>query len=398
MLAILLTLIFIRPFICSLAFPHLNFIYSISLLLSLLIWLIRKGIPLRKINTLKSPLLLFLLALLISIIFSTDKLNSLKELYKYISGILIFLFAISLTYEDRIRAIKAIILAGFLISLLAIYQYFLGFRHILDYLARDKTVSSFALDYIQRKRVYSPFVTPNTLGGYLAIIIPLILALWDKNNKNILLSPFFFFLISISFALLLTNSLGALLSIFSGLVIYFHFSSFLNKGYLIKQKNLNKKVLLLTTGFLIIMGLVFFIRQTAPKPHTLPTFSLIMRINYWLEALKIIKAAPWTGVGLGNFNLAFARYAHNSYLQLWAEMGILGIVSFLWLIIAVFKSAAKNINIASNEKLIIGLISANAIFLIHNLIDFSFFLPEVALIWWVILGCIYRLDLCIDII
>ncbi len=389
MLIILLTLIFIRSFICSLAFPHLNFIYSIILLLFLLIWLIRKGIPLRKINSLKSPLLLFLLALLISIIFSTDKLNSLKELYKYISGILIFLFAISLTYEDRIRALKAIILAGFLISLLAIYQYFFGFRHILDYLARDKTASSFALDYIQRKRVYSPFVTPNTLGGYLAIIIPLILALWDKN-KNIWLNPFFFFLISISFALLLTKSLGALLSIFSGLVIYFYFSSFLNKGYLIKQKNLNKKVLLLITGFLIIMELVFLIRQTASKPHTLPSFSLIMRINYWFEALKIIKTAPWTGVGLGNFNLVFARYAHNSYLQLWAETGILGIVSFLWLIIAVFKSAVKNIDIASNKKLIIGLISANAVFLIHNLIDFSFFLPEVALIWWVIFGCTYR--------
>jgi O-antigen ligase len=388
-LTILLTLIFIRPFICSLAFPHLNFIYSIILLVFLLIWLIRKGIPLRKINTLKSPLLLFLLALLISIIFSTDKLNSLKELYKYISGILIFLFAISLTYEDRIRAIKAIILAGFLISLLAIYQYFFGFRHILDYLARDKTASSFALDYIQRKRVYFPFVTPNTLGGYLAIIIPLILALWDKNKK-ILLNPLFFFLISISFALLLTKSLGALLSIFSGLVIYFYFSSFLNKDYLIKQKILNKKVLLLITGFLIIMGLVFLIRQTASKPHALPTFSLIMRINYWFEALKIIKIAPWTGVGLGNFNLVFARYAHNSYLQLWAETGILGIVSFLWLIIAVFKSAVKNINIASNKKLIIGLISANAVFLIHNLIDFSFFLPEVALIWWVIFGCTYR--------
>jgi O-antigen ligase len=156
-----------------------------------------------------------------------------------------------------------------------------------------------------------------------------------------------------------------------------------------KQKLLNKKVSLLITGFLIIIGLVFLIRQTASKPHALPTFSLIMRINYWFQTLKIIKSSFWTGVGLGNFNLPFARYAHNSYLQIWAEMGILGIASFLWLIFAVFKSAFREIKNSQNKRLITGLFAANVVFLVHNLIDFSFFLPEVALIWWMIFGCTY---------
>jgi O-antigen ligase len=94
-------------------------------------------------------------------------------------------------------------------------------------------------------------------------------------------------------------------------------------------------------------------------------------------------------VGLGNFNLFSARYAHNSYLQFWAETGILGITSLLWLIAAVLKSAIKSVKQSKDKKFMAGLITANAVFLIHNLFDFTFFLPEVSLIWWVIFGYIF---------
>jgi len=332
--------------------------------------------------------MLFSLALLASTFFSINRLNSLMNLYEYINGLLIFIIAISLSYEDKIRVIRIIILAGFLISLLAIYQYLFGFQHILNYLAKTKTSYSFALDYIQRRRVYFPFVTPNTLGGYLAMIIPLILTLWNREKK-IFFNRLFFVLISVSLALILTKSLGALISIFSGLIIYFYLHSLLNKDFQKKERILDKKKLLFISIFLIIIIVVFLIRQSDTKQHILPSFSLIMRLNYWGDTLKIIKTFPWRGVGLGNFNISSARYAHNSYLQIWAEMGILGLASFLWLIVVVFKSAFKNIKDLRNKNLLSGLIAANAVFLIHNLVDFNFFLPEIALIWWLILGCIY---------
>lgn len=408
MLLILLTLIFVRPFISSLAFVYLNLFYSIVLLGFLIVWFIYKiglryrsgaifSLPNRQTDiatssfwrlTWLSPftyLLLFLLALFISIIFSTDKANSLRELYKYINGILIFLVAISLNYKQRLGVIKIIVLAGFVISLLAIYQYFFGFAHILGYLAKHKISSSFTLDYIQRRRVFFPFVSPNTLGAFMIIIIPLILGLWNKKKK-ILLNPLFFFLILVSFTLLLTKSLGALLSIFLGLIIYFCLHTPLEKNHLAKSKTWDKKKLLLITGLLITIGIVFLIRQAAIKQHFLPSFSLRMRLNYWKDTLKIIKASPLTGIGLGNFNLTHSRFSHNSYLQIWAEMGILGIISILGLISTVFKSAGKNIKTSSDKKLIASLITANAVFLIHNFVDFSFFLPEISLIWWVLSG------------
>jgi O-antigen ligase len=256
-------------------------------------------------------------------------------------------------------------LTGIIISLLAIYQYFFGFQHISVYITKQNISDPFALDYITRKRVFFPFVTPNTLSGYLSIII--LLALIRKDRIWLVLP--------LSFALLLTKSLGAFISIFLALVIYFYL-----------QGKLNKKRILLLFGLLLIMGLVFMARSTNTKQYLRPIFSTMMRLNYWKETLGIIKTKPLTGVGLGNFNLIHSRFAHNSYLQIWAEMGILGIISILCLITATLKSALKNFKVSPYKNQIAILICANIVFLIHNFIDFTFFLPEVAIIWWIILG------------
>lgn len=355
MFVILLILIFTRPFISSLAFPHLNTIHSVLLIALLTTWVIIKKVPFKKIRPLKYPLIMFCLALIISLVFSINKLKSLAELYKYITGLLLFIIAASLNDKDKLRIIQTLVITGLIISLAAIYQYFFGFRHLLNYIAEQKITSPFALDYATSRRVFFPFVSPNTLAGYLIMIIPLALTL---KNKALIVIP-------LAISLILTRSLGALLSIFLALGTYL---------YLPKKRKL---VFLL--GLLAVIGLVFIIRTTAQKQYLQPVFSTLMRLNYWRDSLTIIKMNPLIGVGLGNFNLVLSRYAHNSYLQIWAEMGILGILSLFWIIYLSFTKA---------KAAPAGLILANAAFLIHNLIDFSFFLPEVSFIWWVILGLI----------
>jgi len=367
MFVILLILIFIRPFISSLAFPYLNMVYSALFVIFLLFWVSLKGWPLNKIQTLKYPIILFCLALIISTFCSINIFQSFKELYKYISGLLVFFIAINLDRVNKTKTIRAIVLAGLIISALAIYQYFFGFRHLSEYIAKYGISDSFTLDYTSHQRVFLPFVTPNTLGGYLAMVIPLVLTY--KNRIA--------YVIPLCCALLLTKSLGALLSLFLALAIY---------SYL--QGKVQRRRIIFLVGLIVVIGSVFITRLIVPKEHLRPIFSGVMRLNYWKETLRIIQNHPLAGVGVGNFNLMQSRYAHNSYLQIWAELGILGIVSIVWLIIAIFKSAIKNINLYPNKKLLISLITANAVFLIHNLVDFSLFLPEVSLIWWVILGLI----------
>jgi O-antigen ligase len=173
------------------------------------------------------------------------------------------------------------------------------------------------------------------------------------------------------FALFLTKSLGAFFSLFLGMTVFFSL-----------RGKLEKKGIIILSGLFVILGLLLLARIATPKQYIHPAFSAVMRLSYWQQALRIIRAYPLTGIGLGNFDIPLSRYAHNSYLEIWAEMGILGLISFIWLAGATLKSGIKKIK----EQEYACLVTSAIVFLTHNLIDFTFFLPEVSLIWWVILG------------
>jgi O-antigen ligase len=72
-------------------------------------------------------------------------------------------------------------------------------------------------------------------------------------------------------------------------------------------------------------------------------FAVIERLAHWQAAQAMIDAHPWLGVGIGNYAEAYDRYrllnwpnalghAHNIYLNVWAETGLVGIVTYfaLW--------------------------------------------------------------------
>jgi len=367
MVMLLVSLIFLRPFISSFAFPYLGAIYNEIFLIFLLIWVFLKGVSIEKGSIIKFPLALFVLVLILSVFFSTNRLKSLYELFTCLIGLGLFIITLTLEPKNKLRLINAIVYSGLIISLLAIYQYFFGFRHLLDYMSKEKITDNFAMDYIAQKRVYFPFITPNALGGYLAMII---LLMFTRKKWVWLIIPLFA-------ALLLTKSMGAFLRISLGLIIF-----------LSLQGKLKKRAIILFCGLLTVGALVFFIRSASEKDYLRPLFSAVMRLDYWKGAFNMIAAHPFVGVGLGNFNLNQTRYAHNSYLQIWAETGTLGIISFLWLVWSFLKSGFSNIALALDKKLLAGLIAAFAAFLISNFFDFSFYLPEIVFIWWVITGCL----------
>ncbi|MFH1355332.1 MAG: O-antigen ligase family protein [Candidatus Omnitrophota bacterium] len=367
MIYLLLSLIFIRPFISSLAFPYMDFLYSTVLLCVLALWVILKRLPLEKVTPMLYPITAFFLAAVVSILFSLNKITSLSLIYRYITNIIIFVLCLCLSDKDKKRVIYTIVFAGFVISILSIYQYLFGFQHILDYVARKNITRPFILDYLGRRRVFFPFVTPNTLAGFLVMLLPLALLINDKKK--------WFVIALIVTALSLTKSLGAFISLFLGMALYLY----------LRKDRPGKKFFFLAM-IVIIFAFIFILRQLPGKEHTLPMFSFAKRIDYWRETLKIFRLYPLTGVGIGNFNLPSTRYAHNSYLQVSAEMGIIGLLSLIWLVSSAMRTGLNQIKRSHNKNITICLVTSSSIFLIHNLMDFTFFLPEVSLIWWVILG------------
>jgi O-antigen ligase len=71
-------------------------------------------------------------------------------------------------------------------------------------------------------------------------------------------------------------------------------------------------------------------------------FAVLERMAHWQSALSMWTDRPWTGVGIGNYEQVYARYAlplwtlplghaHNYYLNIAAEAGTLGLVAYLCL-------------------------------------------------------------------
>ncbi|MDD5116446.1 MAG: O-antigen ligase family protein [Candidatus Omnitrophica bacterium] len=362
---LVLALIFIRPFIASLAYPWVNSVYSLALIASLLLWMAGNPAWRRESRNIFLPAAVFILALAVSLYFSIDRSKSVAEIYKYLSALLLILGMQNLTERSRKVYLSAILICGISISIMAIYQYFFGFAHLQVFISKQNITSPFIADYLRQKRVFFPFVTPGILAGYLTMVIPLVLL----YKKKVWLS------LPLLIALFLTASLGAFISLFLTALVY-----------MLLKNDFKKTKLVFLSSLGVFALLVLIIRSVSGRGHLSPAFSIIMRLSYWQDTLEIIKLHPFLGIGLGNFNLVYSRYAHNSFLQFWAEAGLIGASSLAWLVIACLKRGAGKISLLSKDKEKLLLLSCLAAFLFHNLWDFGFFLPEVSLIWWTILG------------
>jgi O-antigen ligase len=259
--------------------------------------------------------------------------------------------------------IIALVTAGLMISIAVIYQYSLLSEKTLQTLNQE--INPVILEAINQKRISFPFRTPNSLGGYLILIIPLAMTFRYR----------LWIVFPLGVALLMTKSIGAMGSLFLVLFIYLYL-----------QEKISRKEILLLSGALLAFSLIAFLRSFALPDHLQPFFSMKMRFTYWLETLRIIQSHPWMGVGIGDFDLPNSRHSHNMILQLWAEMGIFALLSFLTAIVAILRTGLTAFKNSPDKIKILGLICASFVFLVHNLIEFTFFLPEISVLWFMIMG------------
>ena len=111
-------------------------------------------------------------------------------------------------------------------------------------------------------------------------------------------------------------------------------------------------------------------------------YAVLERMAHWQAALNMANAHPWLGVGLGNYEAAYADYAlinwpyalghaHNTYLNILAETGILGLVAYLGFWAAVIALTARVIRRAPYPQrgLALGLMGAWVHLSVHHLVD-----------------------------
>jgi len=365
MLTPLLILIFLRPFISPEAFPAAGAIYLnllLACLCALLCFLLADKRERGKAETASLlPAVLFIIAILPSAFHGNA--DGAALLINQLAGFSACLLVSRMDKERTSRIIDAITAAGAGIAVIALYQYFYGFGHLAEYMAKNEMSGGIASDYLGSKRVFAPFVTSNALAGFLAMVIPLRMA----GRKTALPS-----LLLIIPAFLLAKSLGAAAALFCGTLLFFSLSRN-------KFRKTALAVLLLAGVFI---AAVFVLRSTGSQS---PGFSLHSRLAYWKEIALIIKNSPVCGNGAGNCAGSASSFAHNLFLQLWCELGIPGTAAFAWFIISTAGKACAHIRRSGDDNYLL-IFCAWTIFLVHNLADFTFFLPQISFIWWLIGG------------
>ncbi|MFN3301860.1 MAG: O-antigen ligase family protein, partial [Patescibacteria group bacterium] len=87
-------------------------------------------------------------------------------------------------------------------------------------------------------------------------------------------------------------------------------------------------------------------------------------------------------------------YPHNLFLAIWTELGIFGLIVFLFILFQFFKSGLQKLKIENlktiknNNLLIISILSAMVTILIHGLVDTPYFKNDLSVLFWLIVGLI----------
>ena len=133
--------------------------------------------------------------------------------------------------------------------------------------------------------------------------------------------------------------------------------------------------------------------------------SVLDRLAVWRDSLGIIRDFPLLGVGLGGWPEIFSRYdsepwdpvyfwreAHNDYLQLLEEAGIIGFLLAGWILLSQARALSRARRLVAPRRLplVAAAIAAAASFAAHELLDFNFQVPANALLLVVILGLAHR--------
>ncbi len=132
--------------------------------------------------------------------------------------------------------------------------------------------------------------------------------------------------------------------------------------------------------------------------NTMKDFRGMGRYGWWLDAVKIIRNYPTFGAGLNTYSKMTSRfdnvgggYAHNCYLQMAAEIGILGLLVFLWINFSIYKMTLKNLKDFSDpllEVILLGLLSGFTGFLAHSFVDTNLYSVQLSNFFWLLLALI----------
>jgi O-antigen ligase len=246
--------------------------------------------------------------------------------------------------------------------------------------------------------IYGPYVNHNHYAGLMEMLIPIPLVaalshLVQRPRKMLALGA----AAVMASTIFLSGSRGGMIAFLAQMALL---------GVFLIGRRKSRTTVLALSGFLIVfVGLMVWLggselgnRLLSIRSETSTEISGGARLAIVRDGLRMFLARPVMGWGLGAFPEAYPQYrsfytnlfvnqAHNDYLQLLVEMGVLGFATMLWFLTTMYYRAAKklgnwtsNINGALTLAAILGCTGI----LVHSLVDFNLQIPANAALFYVL--------------
>jgi O-antigen ligase len=244
--------------------------------------------------------------------------------------------------------------------------------------------------------VYGPYVNHNHYAGLMEMLvpIPLVLSLTSLASHKTRAAAAAVAAVMVG-TIFLSGSRGGMLAIVTELVIL--------AILLVKQKQGLRTAIGIGVFLLIVAGLLTWVGgaelsnriASAGPSHAEITTDVRSYINR--DGLKMFLKRPILGWGLGTFPVVYPEFrtfytnffvneAHNDYLQLLVEMGLLGFGTMLWFLVTLYTRAFKKITHWTSE--ISGAVTLACVLglsgiLVHSAVDFNLQIPANAALFYV---------------
>ena len=377
------------------------------------------------------PLLLFLVANILSTIFSIDQHTSIWGYYSRSNGgllsiisylLLYFSFVSNISKVQVFKILKVGLVAGVIISIWGIMEHF-GISLSCVILKQELNAGCWVQDV--QARVFATLGQPNWLASYLAMLIfpCLYFVLTSKTRSETI--RYTLYTITYYLAFTFTYSRGPTLGLIIGFIIFV--AAFLTN---FKFKILNLKKIAFVLLVFLLINLLFgsalttfrlvskFAAPVRPSvtintPSSTTqleaggTESGQIRLIVWQGAIDIFRHYPILGTGVETFAYSYYQYrpvthnlvsewdflynkAHNEFLNYLANTGIVGFGTYiflistfiLWCITKIFnfqflifnenlKLKTSNFETTQTESLLIALLASYISYLVSNFFGFS---------------------------
>ena len=343
-----------------------------------------RGDDIRNLPGMATLVLIYLVVTLFSVTQSADLHSASRFMRSLLTGGMLFA-AVIFTVRGRRELLS--ILAGatggaLIVGLHAMREYMSGAPSSVGFITNTGEVVG---------RLTAGFSQPNQLGGFLVLLVPLAItcALLARRWRGL----FAFAAFAAAVGVYGSYSRGALIGL---ALVPFVFM----RGWR-----------LWVVGPLVALVVVLAAPNLVRERFATLTSSsseVATRVDIWRTALNVWESHPVIGVGLGGFPQAYAEarlpgkvflpstvfqpppHAHDVFLQLLAEQGILGFIAFVAILVAAVRTTLRLRRSRDGPTRLLGsgLLAALIAFLVHNLFDVTFEDPQTGLYVFVLLGLI----------